>query len=300
MHDIIHIGYPKTATTWFQNELFPYVTNKYYVPRTFIKSNIYGKTVFEYNGYEVKQKIKHPFLLSFEGLSGNVHNYGLNGYMIKEFANRLFELSPNAVVVLFIRNQYDIIASSYLQYVKNGGTYGIKNYLHHPGFDDPRDSFLFSFDYFKYDKIIRLYVDLFGKTNVKVYLYEDFNTLGKVFVKKFIKDLELDVDLEKINLDRVNYAYRNRTRKIARIFNLFSKEGMVFKYYLMHIPGWYVFSKKLLFRFNQKLDYNIVSSSKLLNKKDILFIKRFYSQSNQILINEYQLEGIKKYNYPLG
>ncbi len=237
--------------------------------------------------------------MSFEGFSGNVHNYGLNGYMIKEFANRLYELSPNAMVVLFIRNQYDIIVSSYLQYVKNGGTYGIKNYLYHPGFDDPRDSFLFSFDFFKYDNIIKLYLDLFGKSNVKVYLYEDFNALGKVFVKKFIEDLGLDLDIEKINMDWVNNAYRNRTRKIARIFNLFSNEGMVFKYYLMHIPGWYVLSKKLLFRFNQKMGGKIISSNMLLNDKDRIFIHNYFSQSNRLLIEKYNITAIKKYNYPL-
>ena len=154
-NQIIHIGYPKTATTWFQNEYFPGV--KYYklVPRQFIKKHIIQPTPFNFSPTKVCQLIEEEFgnqvILSEELLLGSIRSGGFNFVHTVNMANRLKDVFPHATIVLFIRSQTEIISSDYGQYIKDGGKDSIKQYLE-PGSTQPMIKLRsFNWDFLNYD-----------------------------------------------------------------------------------------------------------------------------------------------------
>jgi len=203
MKSIFHIGYPKTATSWLQKNFFPNIQNASYVSRhetfeTFVQPNHFE--------FDVEQILKKYSLnnndlkiFSLEGFVGTTHNFGLNGYLTTEHAFRIHRVFPEARIILFIRKQPDIIASSYIQYIKGGGTYSIKKFLFHQNFQNIAGMPLFNWKYFEYHHVIKLYNELFGSGNVFVFLYEDFAKNGVDFLKRMIAMLQTENKISRIN-----------------------------------------------------------------------------------------------------
>lgn len=52
------------------------------------------------------------------------------GALSKEFAERIYSAFPRARIVIVIRNQLDIIAAAYAQYIKQGGTHKPEHFLY--------------------------------------------------------------------------------------------------------------------------------------------------------------------------
>ena len=194
MKNIFHIGYHKTATTWFQKEFYP-KTNRKFVLRKDIQAFFYDR-----------KKINFPASNSVfcdEELSGNIHNGGLSSFLSESVANKIATIKDSEVI-LFIRNQKDIIASSYLQYIKEGGTYSLNRYLYHKEFPRNNRASLFSFKHFDYYDKIKMYENLLGKENVYVYIYEEFLENPKSFIAKFIENHNFEVDINSLNFKKSN------------------------------------------------------------------------------------------------
>ena len=127
-----------------------------------------------------------------------------------QIANRLYELFPEAIIVVVIRNQLDFIKSSYNHYIKgvhrgkkaihkfikfNSDSYN--NYELHPAnarVDNYSDYLYYNTDdtcinmeVLKYSKLLLMYKSLFPK--VKVLLYEDVIQNPKLIVKTFEDEL---------------------------------------------------------------------------------------------------------------
>ena len=120
--------------------------------------------------------------LSHERLAGTPHS---GGYDNKELANRIAQVFPEGKVLIIIREQKSIIASTYKQYVRNGGVCSLLHYLYPPRSDGRIP--LFNFEYFEYHRLIRYYIDLFGSSNVLVLPYELFKDKPPDFVSKIIR-----------------------------------------------------------------------------------------------------------------
>lgn len=154
---IFHIGYHKTGTTWFQVNYYPRIYDLQLISREETQKILLKPRPFDFSLDKVKNQInsntQKRLVFCDEELSGNIHNGGLNGLLTKEIGYRIKESFPNAIVVLFIRNQIDMIASVYNQYVKKGGTLSIEKYLF-PDQSDYHRFPLFSFEHFKYHKLI--------------------------------------------------------------------------------------------------------------------------------------------------
>ncbi len=304
MQPIIHIGLPKTGTTWFQVNYFPFVENAKYLSRGEVHRKIVKANTFEFDANSISDELKQNkykyLILSLEGLSGTVHNFGLNGYLTTEHAKRIKLIFPNAKIILFIRNQIDMIASAYIQYIKGGGTYSIDKYLFHKNFKNLNSLTLFSFKHFEYHNIITLYKNLFGRENVHIFLFEDFLLSNEDFIERFSNRFQFKVNIEELNYLKINQGYRNWIRWIALITNRFTERKMLNKYYIIHIPGWFEFSKKILNYANKySLFGNHLSPGRILGKNNLDFISEYYKKSNQFLINEHQLTEIQRFNYPL-
>lgn len=303
MEPIIHIGYPKTGTTWFQRVYFPYVQNATYVSRRETVEAFVRPNSLEFNSNVVRDTYKKLYsgklIFSLEGLSGTTHNFGLNGYLTKEHAIRLKDTFPEAKIILFIRSQFDMIASAYMQYIKGGGTQSLKKYIYHKNFRNINCLTMFSFKHYEYHNIIELYHKLFGKENVHVFLYEDFSENNKSFLVNFSDVFGFQINLDNINYTKVNRSYRWFIRYIALVTNRFTEKKMLNKYYILHIPRWFEFSKRVLNYMNHfKIFGKYLTSRDILKEKYYNYINEYYKHSNHILVKKYNLTNITEYNYP--
>jgi hypothetical protein len=257
---LVHIGYHKTATNWFQRVFYPSVKNYRYVKRKTVRKAFLFPDAFCFDPEEARRGLfgisKQPPILCEEELSGNIHTGGHGGCFSKDVAERLLKTLPNARIVIFIRNQVDMIASVYLQYIKEGGTHRPKRYLFprqhlSPSGFSPYHTPLFSFDHFRYRPLIEHYQDLFGPSRVHVFAYETFKADNRGFVKQLAERFDLEVDFSLVDYSLSNKSYTARTLALARMINRFTYRDVPDKNRFFHVPLLYKNSRKILKHFNQ-------------------------------------------------
>ena len=286
MKNLFHIGYHKTATTWFQKKFYPFLENYIQVERSKIRDFFYENKFHDFSSDK-------NLIFCDEELSGNIHNGAYLGLFSEYIATKISKFE-NPQVIIFIRNQYDIIVSSYLQYIKEGGNYSFLRYIEHEEFDRSNRTSLFSFSHFDFHNLILTYESLLGKENVHVYLFEDFLSDQKSFISSFIKNHNLEIDIEKIDFTKNNNSYSYISLFLARIINAFTRKNVLYKYYIIHLPFIYEYAREIL----RRIKIFPVKSKTFINEELKQLIKQKYSESNKSLINEYNLD-LEKYNYPL-
>lgn len=292
---IVHIGYHKTGTTWFQNNFYPQLHGSRYVPRNWVANALISPRALEFDPAVAREIIFSHFLknesdqliLCEENLSGNPLFGGYHGCFTKVLADRICETFPEARIVVFIRNQINIISSAYSQYIKIGGTYPIDKYL----FIDryianalPQRIPQFSFDHFYYDQLIDYYRKLFGKEKVFVFVFEEFFKELNGAMVNFCNLLNLHADLEDIELNANNVSLSLRSMSIMRFVNRFSDGGTTQKNYLINIPGVKVLADRLIDAAERRkwLGRRGVAED-LLGKETLQFIHDHFYASNRRL-----------------
>jgi len=306
MSTYIHVGYPKTASTWFYKNFLIFVKNIKVYDRKLIRKCFMEPDAFSFNVDKIKELFetndKIDRWLSDDILLGRLRLGGVRGFITKEMANRLKLVFPDAKIILFIRNQIDILASAYLQYVKSGGNYGINRFFYSEKYygKEANRLILLDTDYFLYDKVFEYYFNLFGTENVHIFLYEDLAENPQKFISDFATQFKLEYDENSISFCPENKGYSNFLLFTRRICNIFSYKGPMNKYYIFHIPKFNYLSEYLHDIANK---YRIFSgrpdSKKLLGKINVKNFVEFYSRSNNRLKDEFGIKGLKKYNYPL-
>lgn len=118
---IIHVGMPKTGSTWLQSHIFPQVTSH----------NIIYKQYFRDLMYELDPA--KDTLISYENYAGFPHKvdtHTLNGWCEtrKKALQNLANLFPQAEIILVIRDHIDLLNSLYNQYIKVGGCIDFKEF----------------------------------------------------------------------------------------------------------------------------------------------------------------------------
>jgi hypothetical protein len=303
---IVHIGYPKTGSTWFQNNFFPQVKNYSFVPRIeVLREQIIYPAPFDFNPDSAKDFFKtyrilngnRGLILSDEGFLGG------NEFLFKEYAQRLKEVFNNdAQIILFIRNQFTKIISSYSQYVKNnGGNLPIRKFLYREqGFNRVNNISFFNASSLKYDRIIQFYCDLFGKSNVHVFLYEDFANNPHKFMEDFIQRFNFEVNLSTIDFSRQNKGLRRRLFWLVRFGNRFTRRNRFEKHYFVNLPYWYFIQHRLINWLNQFSVFgNPPTPEDFFSAKDHQFLFDYYKEGNRNLLINYGLDNLKEYGYPL-
>ncbi|MEA3064356.1 MAG: hypothetical protein QOJ27_795 [Sphingomonadales bacterium] len=121
---VVHIGYHKTATKWFQKQFYPRVENAELVPRETVREAFLEPTALHFDPDRARAMLNGAGpgpILCEEGLSGYLHNGGLAGCLSKDVAYRIRGVFPEARIVIFIKSQPAVVAGSYEQYVRGGG-----------------------------------------------------------------------------------------------------------------------------------------------------------------------------------
>jgi hypothetical protein len=317
----IHIGYAKAASTTLQKCLFskhPDINYLGLLPTNnvgidvepinwdciFLSDSLvrrfYNNIVqqdslqflFDKNNDFLLKNLKSKFhgskinLLSHEGLSDTYSaDRGVK-------AERLYRLFPTAKIIIIIRNQYDIIKSQYRDHPFNplnrdfGAAISLEDWLNICIVNQNKISFLPSLNYYE---VYKYYEKLFGKTNIKVLVFEDLLRDDNSFTNKLSCfmgiDKEISHDLLNSKIENIGVSARfNRYRKIRR--------SLSFK-----IPFRKILSDKFCNSIESFLKKgrkdNIVMGDKV--KGEIL---DFYKKSNIELGKELHID-FKSYEYPI-
>jgi hypothetical protein len=243
---IVHIGYHKTATTWFQKAIWPSLESHDWVPRKVTQEALLEPPGMHFDPAEARRVLQldsrtKPVVLSEENLSGYIHNGGLHGLVGPEMARRIHDVLPDARIVVFIRNQPDVIRASYSQYVAGGGTYGLDKYLHtyervYGALRAPFKAPAFEWEHFEYDRLIALYDSTFGRENVFVYCYEWLKQPEALFAR-----LEADLGIHfpaGIAARRgANVSHSETGMNALRVANRFTRQSVSNKDWVMDPPG---------------------------------------------------------------
>ncbi len=195
---LIHVGYPKAASTWLQQTLFSDEKAGFYAPWGFPSGDAIEQFVLT-NSFRFNPKSARQFfapglqeaaekdlipVLSQESLIGNQ----VRGcYWTKDVADRIYETFPEARILILIREQKAAIASSYRQYIRKGETGTLAHFL---GTDKPRQPGIGSIctiDRLEYDLPIAYYQKLFGNNNVLVLPMELLKTNSKLLIQTILE-----------------------------------------------------------------------------------------------------------------
>ncbi len=214
-----HIGLQKTGSTFLQEEVFRRITTDgfEYVdghdhPDVFNSLRFQDPVYFD--AERVRENIlrlkpqARRLLISFEDLSGHPYNAAQPRTVILDKIKRCF---PEAKIIFFIRRQDRFAVSSYLQTVRGGNSFSLKEYYatlftgtFHTRFICP------TLDFFLYRRYVDHICSTFGRENTYVIPYE-----------KFIAD-NRNVINEMVSFLGINWAARELTARTN------SRKGVVY------------------------------------------------------------------------
>jgi hypothetical protein len=306
MRPIVHIGFHKTATTWFQEIFYPAVKNGHFVPRDVARSAIIEPRAFDFDPETARTKLEiqeERILVCEENLSGYIHNGALGGLLSKTVADRLQLALPKAHIVIFIRSQLSIIAASYAQYVKGGGTSSPRDYIYGQSRRVGALKYWYKAPYFalehlKYHAIIAYYISLFGKSSVHIFIYEDFLENKNTFIRNFCDCLNLEVEVDALNYEARNSSLDRRDIIIIRMLNYFTNRSVLDKRYVISLNNWYDRRWKILNSIKKILRKSDKNPMKLESKLSNEIIS-YFSSDNRKVSQELGID-LERYGYPFA
>ena len=225
---IVHIGYHKTGTTWFQQHFYPACADAHMVRRRNVRRAFLCPTAFAFDPDTARATLALPpdkrTIVCEEALCGYYENAGYLEALSKDVAYRIRRVFPGAQIVIFLRNQLDMLTATYLQYIRRGGTAPVERFLYPYHYQrrfrtKAHKRPMFCLDHFDYHHLIRHYQSVFGAANVHVFLYEDFRNDRDRFLQSYCRHLELDLDYGALSHEARNVSYGAITRHVARGLN---------------------------------------------------------------------------------
>ena len=309
----IHVGLPKTATTFFQQQIFPNLARTTCIARPYTQQNYALKKLQYadnslYDPQEVKteiEKIKGDrTILSDECFVGNRYLHFINRTIIAERFSQIF---PEAEIIIFLRGQKDILASIYNQAIKAGRTilpvedfiWQTQKYSANNSSDSANNVWDSNMTYFNsgnhrinlefylYYELIEMYHRLYKK--VHIFLYEDFKNNPQNVIKNLLLILDdklTEVD-ENILNRRINYKIEPQRLEAKRLENQVKQLSLANNKYISKALTLIYISLNSLFnaQANQPISKEYINS----------LVGDFYRQNNQKLIKKYSHVPLGKY-----
>lgn len=289
---VVHIGHSKTGTTWFQKSFYPAVTSHRFIDPRLVREALLAPHGLGFEADRARDLILGaaagvPPLLCDERLSGSNLAGGLHGMVAPEVARRIKATLPDARIVIGIRAQPGMLAAAYSQYVKDGGTFGVKRFLFPDSYFFAASEYRtqaprFDLAHFEYQRLIRVYLDIFGKDNVHVLLFERFRAGPLDCARGLAQRLGLAFDEARVSEDVRNPALNRSALRITRCFNLFTARRTRDKMYIVHVPGLFELRKRL-HRLLTAIFRRKTSSEQLLGTATTRWISARFAPSNREL-----------------
>jgi len=229
---LIHIGYHKTGTSWLQRFLFRNPKAGFFSTGKATDSPVNrlvathpldfraDAAIVDFAGPidEIRRRGLLP-VVSLERLSGHPFS---GGYDSKDIAHRLAEVFPAGRVLVVIREQQDMIVSTYKQYIRAGGALPLARFLDPPVYRRPRTTH-FDLRHFEYHRLLRAYVGLFGHGRVLALPYERLKGDPLGFVQAIVQFSGARPEagaLEALPFDqRPNLAAQTASVHVSRLLN---------------------------------------------------------------------------------
>ena len=303
---ILHIGYHKTGTSWFQKNFFPHVRGATYLDRRLVRDVFFNTTAFLFDAKRAAQRLacKGRPIVSEEDFSGFPDNSGCLEALSKDIAYRLHAVYPDARIVIFIRNQLEMLRANYLQYARGGGARSLEQYLfpydHEPHFAKRQHHKpLFTLEHFAYQHLIRHYRSVFGKDRVHVFLYEDFAAAPQAFARAFAERFALDVPLDRLSYTRRNESLDTGALKLARALGPFTTGTTRDRRLILPlVPHWaHKAGMKVLNK--TPLAGRRVTTSELFGNELLIRLHNHYAAENRELAREIDID-LKARGYPVA
>ncbi len=308
MNPIIHIGIHKTASSWFQKELFPNVPGTWLVSRRQVRQWFLEPRAGRFDPAATRQAIidqaggRRP-ILSEENLSGYPQNGGLGGLVPAMAAERLAATLPDACVLILLRNQPSAIAATYRQYVRSGGTYCARDYLHASSRDEGARRHwykvpLFDPDHFDYDGLVEVFAGRFGRDRVHPFLFEAFEADPTKALAEIAGALHAEfpaADTGRI----VNRSAPSQWLPALRFLNRFTRLSVLDKNHWLHLPGWYGRRLRLIKWLAPDGERIPAKPAGILGADSVQAIERRFAASNRRLADRWQLP-LQEYGYQLS
>lgn len=202
MTKLLHIGLGKCGSTFLQKKIFPKIAEKIGINYINAKDNIYFRFkkkikihIFE-NFKNLEKKLPNEFILSKEGIFSTEWEFS----RIEKSFNYVKEnFSSDTVILIVIRNPYNLLNSIYCQSIRQMRIVKPENFFYvNKDEINIRVNNKFNLYNFDYSKIISLYKNYFKKVIVVKYEnLNDFNFLKAIFDldDNFIKELKKDNDI---------------------------------------------------------------------------------------------------------
>ena len=304
---IIHVGYPKAASTTLQCNLFFKHSEINYL-------SVHGPTHEE--NFQIDENLRklYKYLVRLNGIeyhysnTRNFFNDVIKKYMSSEKRNlfshemlinqgkldnalrayRLKEIFPNAKIIIVLRNQVNMAISMYdmSPFIELGNELRYITFYQwlEMKFKYPYNNFLGGL---KYYEIIKFYKQLFGGNNVEVFLFEELSKNMENFAQKMSDFINIDANETKhllankpANTAKSNYVHNLRLKLIPGI--QFSK----------------VLPKSTHKYLVNKLTEVLPSKKSVMSQYHVDKMHETYGLSNRKLMDEFGLD-VARYNYPL-
>lgn len=303
---LVHIGYHKTGTTWFQKRFYPAVDHAAFVPRKLVRSAIIEPRAFDFSPDDARDRIlaftegRRP-LLCEENLSGYLHNGGLGGLLSREVADRVHAIFPDAQIVVLLRSQPSMVAAAYAQYVLAGGTLDLPGYVGRDRKKGTRKYWYkapaFDFRHLDYGPLLDHYAERFGKAAINVHLFEQFAEDASGFARRLSARHQLELDWDKLEFTRENPSLSPRQLRILARLNLLTARSVPNKRWLADWGHWYDRRWTWLAR-TERVIGRWVSNEPLLSTANEAEIAAMFAAGNDRLESIWALP-LADYGYPL-
>ncbi len=337
---IIHIGYPKTATTTLQDLCFVKLAEEKKInylgkyPES-LSSNDVSRSLIRYLLYNKKDEFfdkemnflksldfTKTTILSNEDLSISFLKH-CDGFYVKEVntlevAERIFKLFSEVfdeiVILISIRSQTTTLYSFYVEiykwkyrHIKELDTY--QKFLK-DGFRYKKDG---NFLMFYYNDIYKKYIEIFGKENVHIVLFEDIKHDIENYSKKLSKILNVNnITIKEIfSTKQTNVKYKDKYGNyivddidLGLEINQFISKMLRYKPILYLKNKFYNEKLKRLYREKllKKMKQIVVKKGKVIPKqtyteKEMILTEFEQSNYNLFKVASIDFEKAKKYEY---
>jgi hypothetical protein len=249
MQVFIHIGLPKTGTTFLQREVFPKLDVLYLNDSndpannpTRLFDHLRGIQLVERHVDEtansLSELIKNTLdqagdnknlLWSWEGLVGNHLLGNLNE---RAYADIIKKAVPNAKIIITLRRQSDFTESNYVQTIHNYSWGSPEDFIlrdKNGNFSDfifksNRSNPVLSIKTLNWESLVDIYEQRFGKDNILVMPYELMNKDFNSFMAHFSAFLGCQLT-EPVIHKMENRSFSRHSFLIARFLNRFVKRS---------------------------------------------------------------------------
>ncbi len=199
---VLHVGHPKTASTWLQETIFRNPDTGFVIPwdrdeflgratSAFLTVNSFdtdverARSFFEEGLHRCAEGPGVP-IISDETLCGDP-TLRVNNYTGRYMADRIHAAFPRAKILIGIREQKAIALSLYRQYLHgSGGIFPLETFVGRG--DEPLGYTPILYpDYLEYDRVVGYYQKLYGRENVLVLPMEWLRRDPEAYVRSILE-----------------------------------------------------------------------------------------------------------------